>query len=140
MFTLDTSTTFGARAADRLQKETVVWLTTVNPSGTPQPVPVWYLWTGADFLIFSQPNKPKLRNAGRNPRVALSFNSTETGDNIVVFTGNAHLEDVTPTPAEMDAYNEKYVEDMKRLGLTPEQFHQEYSVPLRVTPEKLRGF
>ncbi|MGH2561894.1 MAG: TIGR03667 family PPOX class F420-dependent oxidoreductase [Thermomicrobiales bacterium] len=140
MFTLDISTEFGARTADRLQKETVIWLTTVDPRGAPRPVPVWYLWTGSDFLIFSQPNKPKLRNAGRNPQVALSFNSTETGGNIVVFTGTARLENATPIPAETDAYNEKYADDLKRLGMTSEQFHQDYSVPMRVTPEKLRGF
>jgi hypothetical protein len=50
------------------------------------------------------------------------------------------LDGVTATAAEMDAYDAKYVEHMKQLGATPEQFHQEYSVPLRVTPDKLRGF
>ncbi len=139
MFTLDTSTEFGARVADRLQHEGVIWLTTVDADGTPQPVPVWFLWTGADFLIFSQPNKPKLRNIGRNPRVSLTFNS-EQGANIVVFTGAAALDDAAPTPAERDAYNDKYAADMKRVGATPEQIAQEYSVPLRVTPDKLRGF
>jgi hypothetical protein len=29
---------------------------------------------------------------------------------------------------------------MRRIGMTGEEFAREYSVPIRVTPEKLRGF
>ncbi|MGH2531642.1 MAG: TIGR03667 family PPOX class F420-dependent oxidoreductase [Thermomicrobiales bacterium] len=140
MVTIDTSTEFGTRVADRLENEAIIWLTTVDRGGTPQPVPVWFLWTDAEFLIFSQPNTPKLRNTARNPRVSLNFHGTETGGNIVVFTGNAQFGDVSPTPEEMDAYNAKYIDAMGHMDYTPEAFVAEYSVPIRVTPGKLRGF
>jgi PPOX class probable F420-dependent enzyme len=139
MFTLDTSTDFGARVARRLEQETVIWLTTVDGNGTPEPSPVWFLWTGTDILIFSQRNKPKLRNIARNPRVALNFDSTH-GGNVVIFTGTARLDDAAPSPEERDAYNHKYTDDIQRIGFNLDTFHQEYSEPVRVAPEKLRGF
>ena len=44
---IDTSTPFGARAERRLREEVIAWLVTVSRSGTPLPVPVWFLWEGA---------------------------------------------------------------------------------------------
>jgi hypothetical protein len=35
---------------------------------------------------------------------------------------------------------EKYSSGIAGLGATPEQFAQEYSVPIRVTPTGLRGW
>lgn len=34
----------GKRLAERLDKEQVIWLTTVRQNGTPTPTPVWFLW------------------------------------------------------------------------------------------------
>ena len=53
---IDTTTEFGQRVMRRLQEEVVVWLTTVDASDTPQPRPVWFLWEGETFLIYSQPD------------------------------------------------------------------------------------
>jgi PPOX class probable F420-dependent enzyme len=139
-FTLDTSTEYGSRVARHLDRDTVVWLTTVDRGGTPQPVPVWFMWTGSQFLVFSQPDKPKLRNIDRNDRVALNFRGTERGGDLVIFTGRAAVDSREPTDDEQSAYNAKYAADMRRIGVTAEAFAQEYSVPIRITPEKLRGF
>jgi PPOX class probable F420-dependent enzyme len=139
MFTIDTSTDYGKRVVDRLQRETVIWLTTVDANGTPEPSPVWFLWTGSEILIFSQRNKPKLRNIARNQAVSLNFNS-EGGGNVVIFTGTAQLENAAPSAEEREAYAQKYSNDIRRIGFTMEAFEQEYSVPVRVTPKKVRGF
>ena len=85
---LDTSSEFGQRAERRLREEKIAWLTTVAPSGTPQPVPVWFLWDGADsVLIYSQPDTPKLRAIGANPHVSLNLDGNGQGGDIVVATG-----------------------------------------------------
>lgn len=139
MLTIDPGTRLGSRAAGRLDDEVVVWLTTVAPSGTPQPTPVWFSWTGADFLVFSQPDKAKLRNLGLNPRVAVNFNGTETGGDIQVFTGRGVVDENGPSPDELSAYDEKYDDAIRGIGMTREQFHAEYSVLIRITPDKLRG-
>ena len=73
---IDTATDSGRRVAQRLENERLVWLTTVAPDGTPQPSPVWFLWDGGSVLIYSQPNRPKLRHIQRNPNVASNFDIT----------------------------------------------------------------
>ncbi|HKG24904.1 MAG TPA: TIGR03667 family PPOX class F420-dependent oxidoreductase [Thermomicrobiales bacterium] len=137
---IDPSTDFGARVARRLQDEGLVWLTTTSADGTPQPNPVWFLWTGDNVLIFSEPNQAKLANIGRNPRVALNLNSNAYGGDIAVITGTAAIDPAGPSAAERDDYAAKYGEGIKSIGLTPESFFAKYSVPFRVTPTKLRGF
>jgi PPOX class probable F420-dependent enzyme len=136
---IDPATEFGARVAERLDREQVIWLTTVGPTGTPQPNPVWFRWDGRSFLIFSQPDRPKLRNIARNPRVALHFNSTDSGGEVVVFGGAARLEPQVDVN-EIAAYLDKYESGLAELSMTDDQFRAEYSVPLRVVPDRLRGF
>jgi PPOX class probable F420-dependent enzyme len=138
--TLDTTTEFGQRVARRLQEEEVVWLTTVDPNGRPQPSPVWFLWEDGSFLIYSQPNRPKLRNIGLNPRVALNFNSNAVGDDIVVFSGEAQIVPDAPLANGVAPYVAKYRDAIARLGTDPASFAADYSVAIRVTPTGLRGF
>jgi PPOX class probable F420-dependent enzyme len=72
---LDT-TEAGGRANRRLREELIAWLTTVRSDGQPQSVPVWFLWDGERFLIYSQPDRQKLRNIDRDPRVGLHLTPT----------------------------------------------------------------
>ena len=139
-FAVDTTTPFGARAARRLRDEKIAWLTTTSPDGTPQPVPVWFLWDGAgSFLIYSRPGTAKLRNIEQRPRVALHLDSDGEGGEIVVVLGDAALSDDPPAHA-VPEYVEKYGAFIARNSWTPESFAADYSVPLRVTATKLRGF
>ncbi|MEJ7654272.1 MAG: pyridoxamine 5'-phosphate oxidase family protein [Chloroflexia bacterium] len=69
--------------ATRLQEEEIIWLTTVRADGRPQSVPVWALWDGETFLIYSKPDQPKTRNIAANPRVSLNLNSNARGGDIV---------------------------------------------------------
>src|SRR6266567_8780789 len=50
-----------AHVEQRLREEPIVWFTTVRPDGRPHTVPVWFLWDGETFLIFSQPGNLKIR-------------------------------------------------------------------------------
>ncbi len=140
MISIDPTTSFGARAAQRLADETVLWLTTVDPAGVPQPTPVWFLWTGTHLLLTSQPSTAKLRNITANGSVALNFNSTVTGGDVVVLTGSAAIDPAGLTGGELAAFDAKYADDIKGVGMTAEEFHTSYSVLIRVTPERIRGF
>jgi PPOX class probable F420-dependent enzyme len=135
----DQSTEFGARVARRLHDEWIIWLTTVRADGMPQPVPVWFLWDGQTFLIYSQPDTPKLRNIARNPKVALHFDGDGQGGNIVVFNGEARVDPQAPPADQVAAYVEKYREAIAQIAMTPESFARSYSVAIRVTPTRLRG-
>jgi len=140
MISIDTSTDFGARIARQLDDELVVWLTTVAKSGTPAPTPVWFLWHGDEVLIASQPDKAKLRNISAAPRIAVNFNATHSGGDVGVLTGDAVIDEKGLSDEERTAYNTKYDEPITGLGMTAEQFHDSYSVLIRITPDKLRGF
>jgi PPOX class probable F420-dependent enzyme len=140
MFTIDTSTGFGKRIARQLDDERVVWLTTVAKSGTPAPTPVWFLWHDDEILISSEPDKAKLRNIAAHPPVAVNFNATHSGGDVGVITGTAVIESEPISGDALAAYNTKYADDIAGLGMTPDQFHASYSVLIRITPERLRGF
>lgn len=138
---IDTGTEYGQRVERRLETEPVIWLTTVDAAGTPQPSPVWFLWQGeSTLLIYSQRNKPKLRNIAARPNVALAFNTNATGDDVVVFTGAAEIVPDLPPASEIPEYIEKYETGIANLNSTPEQFAAEYAVPIRVTLDRVRGF
>ena len=139
MLDLDLNTEFGARVERRLREERVIWLTTVRPDLTPQPSLVWFLPDAGTLLIYSKPNTPKLRNIEQNPTVALNFDSDGRGGNVVVFTATAIIDRQAPSLDQIAAYVEKYAENIARMRLTPASFAQLYSVPIRVTPTRLRG-
>jgi PPOX class probable F420-dependent enzyme len=139
MLDIDTSTEFGARVQKHLREDLIVWLVTVDRRGAPQPSPVWFLWEGETALIYSQPDTGKLRNIAANPRVALNFDGNGQGGDIVILTGSAAIvEDALPSH-EIPEYVAKYGAAIQRNGWTPASFAADYSVPIRVTPEKLRG-
>jgi len=138
---IDTTTEFGARAARRLDEDGIIWLTTVRPDGRPEPSPVWFYWDGETVLIYSQPKTLKLRNIAANPQVSLSFNTDTGGENVVVFAGIAKVIDDAPLATEVPAMLEKYREGLIHMSdPTAESFARDYSVAIRVTPMKLRGF
>src|SRR5919199_6896141 len=97
---IDESTTFGKRAVRRLREEIIAWFTTVDKAGTPQTVPVWFLWDGdRSVLLYSQEVTAKLRNIRRNPRCSLHLDGNGRGGDIVVLLGEAHVSNDDP-PAD----------------------------------------
>jgi PPOX class probable F420-dependent enzyme len=136
----DPSTSYGARVARRLRDEDVIWLTTTTRDGTPQPNPVWFLWDGESILIYTEPGSYKVRNIRRNPRVALHFDAGEGGEDVVVFTGSAVLDESLPQAHHNPAYLEKYRQGIADIEMTPESMGAQYNVAIRITPDKVRGF
>jgi len=138
---IDTSTPFGRYAERLLRTERIVWLTTVSAAGTPQPNAVWFFWDGDTALMYSIPNQAKLKNIARNPNVALNLDSKKHGDGIVILTGSAAVDTHAPPLNKNRAYMAKYRTEIARLKLgTPAKMASEYSVAVRITPNKLRGF
>jgi PPOX class probable F420-dependent enzyme len=136
---IDKGTEFGARVARHLSDEVVVWLTTVTPAGAPLPAPVWFLWDGADGVrMYSQPGQ-RIRNLEGNPRVALNFGGDGRGGDIVVLSGRAEIDRGGSGADRDDAYLAKYHADIERIGMTPETFAQEYSLPVRIRVTRVRG-
>lgn len=138
---IDTSTPFGKVADRRLRKDRIVWLTTTSADGTPQPNAVWFLWDGETLLMYSIPNQAKLKNIARNPRVSMNLDSSKRGDSIVIVTGTAAVDRNAPPLNKNRDYVNKYRAEIARLGLgSALKMAKEYSVAVRIRPEKLRGF
>ncbi len=134
------STQFGKRVEERLRVDELLWLTTVARDGAPQPSLIWFYWDGETILIYSQPNAPKLRNIAANPRVSLHFQANDEGEDVVILNGEASVDPTAPPSNLHDDYRRKYARGTVQIGMTPESLASEFSVAIRVTPTKVRGF
>jgi PPOX class probable F420-dependent enzyme len=129
----------GQRALQRIHTESVIWLTTISPGGIPQPRPVWFVWDGQSFLIYSTPAAKKMIHIAHNPNVSLHFNTDAGGEDIQVFLGTARI-DSSAAPSHLNsAYSEKYHTEILSLGMDENSYSATFSVAIRVTPGRLRG-
>jgi PPOX class probable F420-dependent enzyme len=125
-------------AEERLRNDVAAWLTTVSPDGQPQSTPVWFLWDGSTFLMYSRPDTPKLRNIEANPKVSLHLDGENEGAHVVTFDATAQVLRDQPPADRVAEYVEKYRQPIADLGWTPESFAADYSVPLRITPTRVQ--
>jgi len=82
-------------------------LSSVNPArlaytwtdGSPRVVPIWFHWTGDQFVLGSPPKAPKLKALAADPRVALTVDDVEWPYKELLARGRASVEmlaDVSP--------------------------------------------
>jgi PPOX class probable F420-dependent enzyme len=137
---IDETSEFGGRVARHLREETLVWLTTVTPSGAPLPRPVGFLWDGGEVVsVYSQPGA-RVRNIAANPRVTLNFRGDPNGGDIVVMSGRAEVDDSAPRASENPAWVSKYAAEWARAGMSAESFAERFSIPVRIRITAIRGF
>ncbi|GLY35998.1 PPOX class F420-dependent oxidoreductase [Amycolatopsis sp. NBRC 101858] len=126
------------KLADRAA-EKIGWLTTVTPKGRPAPRPVWFVLDGDDILVFSKPDTAKLRHLEANPEVSFHLNGNEGGGAILVVNGKAQVDE--GKASEAPGYVDKYGASYDAIGFaTPEAFDAEYSVRIRVVPDRSWGW
>jgi PPOX class probable F420-dependent enzyme len=101
---------------------------------------VWFLWDGKTVLIFSQPQKQKVRNLRKNAHVSLALDETKQGNDVVIVEGTAELLDDPNLSVVLPAYVEKYGAIMQSMGWTPEAMAADYSQGFRVTPTKFKSW
>jgi hypothetical protein len=84
-----------------------VLLGSVNPAklaytwtdGSPRVVPIWFHWTGDQFVLGSPPKAPKLKALAADPRVALTIDDNAWPHKVLLVRGRASIElldDVSP--------------------------------------------
>ncbi|WP_370969422.1 TIGR03667 family PPOX class F420-dependent oxidoreductase [Amycolatopsis sp. cg9] len=126
------------KLADRAG-EKIAWLTTVTPKGRPAPRPVWFVLDGDDVVLFSKPDTAKLRHIEANPEVSFHLNGDEHGGSILVVNGKATVDEAKAS--EAPGYLDKYGSHYAAIGFeAPEAFDAEYSVRIRVVPERTWGW
>jgi PPOX class probable F420-dependent enzyme len=129
-----------SKAEERIAASHLIWLTTVNADRLPQPSLVWFWWDGASFVVYSQPNTPKLANIARNPGVTLNLDAMARGEEeVTIIEGTAAVDESLPSAAENPDYREKYRDLIENdLGMSIEEFSDSYSVAIRVEPGTIR--
>ena len=123
-------------ANDLFERPVLCALSTVNPDGQPHTVPVWFLWDGETFLIFSKPGDLKIRNVQRNPHITLALDGTKQGMDVVIVEGEAELLSEPSRNLMGPAHGEKYASLMKVMGADPERTAEDFSQPIRIKPTK----
>ncbi len=127
------------RTANRLDLESIGWLTTVSPKGTPLASPVWFLFDGDSILVYSLAGTPRTANIEANQRVSFHLDGDGIGGDVVVIEGDASIDENAPKCYDVPAYMAKYQRFMDNYGWTPEYFSEKYPVPIRITPTRVRG-
>ncbi|HUS95091.1 MAG TPA: TIGR03667 family PPOX class F420-dependent oxidoreductase [Patescibacteria group bacterium] len=135
---LDLKPEFGHQVNKRLLEDEIIWFTTVSPSGTPTPNPVWFLWDGKSIVVYSQPGSYRVRNIKHNSKVSLHLEGADVlGNNVIIITGEAILR---PDCTKLyPGYLEKYIRYESSVKMTIEEMLAAYSVEIRVKPLKIRG-
>ena len=129
-----------ARVEARLQTNLMAWLTTVNPSGRPDSVPVWFLLRDDDsILVYSQPGKAKLRNIDANPNVALGLDVTDIGRDIIRVEGTAVRVPGHPSADQVPEYAAKYTERIGAIFGTVERFALAFPEAIVITPTRIHA-
>ena len=73
--------------------------------------------------------------------MALYFNTDERADQqVMIFTGEAIVDDSVPAAHEIAAYRAKYKDGITAPGSTPEEFSREYSAAIKIRPTGVRGW
>ena len=129
----------GQRTLQRIATEMVIWLTTISPSGVPHPRPVWYVWDGSAFLIYSAARAKKIGHIAHNPNVALHFNTNADGEDVQVILGKATIDPSAPLPDLNAAYLTKYRKGIYSLSMDEKRYASIFTVALRIEPFRLRG-
>jgi len=124
------------RIERHLAGDIIAWLTTVTPAGRPAPRPVWFVWDGAAITIYSLNNGAKLRHIQANNQVAVHFNSSPDGGDVVVIGGRAELVPGAPPPSRYPGLLDKYAARIAQMGQTPQWYDDSYGIALRVIPER----
>jgi PPOX class probable F420-dependent enzyme len=119
----------------RLKKDLVIWLGTCGRGGRPHAVPVWFLWDGKSFLIFSVPGQ-KVRDIQANSNVTLHLNTDLEGEDVVRVDGSARITARHAPAYKVPAYLRKYRELITRYDWTPKVFSEQYKVAIRIKPTR----
>jgi len=131
---------FPAGVEERIRTESIMWMTSVRPSGQPQPSPIWFWWDGAEFLMFSKDKTARLTNIAANPRVSLNLDGNGRGGAIVIVEGVARIDRSLPPARSVPEYVAKYQEYIDSYGWTAQGFSVDYPVPIKITPTGLRAW
>lgn len=132
----DTTTERGAHAMGRLQNDRVAWLTTVTAAGQPQTMPIWFLLTDGELLVYSDHRARRNANIADNPNVSFHLADDGAGGDIVVVEGEARIDPDYPPVPENPAYLAKYGTPIDAQLGGPARMAEVYSLAILIAPTR----
>jgi len=102
--------------------------------GSPRVVPIWFHWTGDQFVLGTPPKAPKLKALAADPRVALTIDDTAWPPGVLLVRGRAGIELLDDVGPEYEQAATRYFgpeqgpawvatlrgKPMARIAITPE--------------------
>ncbi len=126
----------GAHALERLRDDKIGWLTTVTPAGQPQTMPIWFLWSDGELLVYGDHRARRNANLAANPKVAFHLDDDGGGGDIVVIEGEASIDPDHPGVPDNPAYVAKYGALIDAQLGGPDKMAQTYSMAIRIIPTR----
>ena len=136
--TLEKEDAAGAR--EHLANDVVGWLTTVAADGRPQTSVMRFAWDGDGILFYSRPDTPPVRTIAASAYVSFHLNCDPYGDHVVVVEGTARVVPLEKRSDVHPAYAAKYREPLAHWGIDERQTANEFSLPIRILPERVRSW
>ena len=96
-------------AQELLHSATPVRVAYVSRDGTPRVVPTWFHWDGADIVIGTPVESPKVRAISANPNVALTIDNGTWPYKALQIRGIARIETVQGVVAEYALAAQRYL-------------------------------
>jgi PPOX class probable F420-dependent enzyme len=119
-----------------LRDRAVAWLSTTSADDVPAIVPVWFVWDGETFLVFSKPHARKVRNLTANPRVMLAVGDPADDFDVQLVEGRAELLAAPTIELLPPALGAKYRAWLDGIGLGLDEFAATYGQPIRISPTR----
>ena len=119
-----------------LQSKIPARLAYVWMDGSPRVVPIWFHWNEREFVLATPPKAPKLKALVKNPKVALTIDSNDFPQKVLMVRGTARMEKLKGIVPEYAMAAERYfggeqasawvkhmgsmISEMVRITITPE--------------------
>lgn len=117
-----------------LEGKNLLYVTTINPNGSPQITPVWVDTDGKHVLVNTAIGRVKQKNVTRDPRVALALNAPNDFYDTALIRGRV-VEQVTGLPA--DKHIDKLAKKYLGKDTYPWRNPKETRVILKIQPERV---
>jgi hypothetical protein len=96
--------------AQRLLQSTIpARLAYVWKGRTPRVVPIWFHWSGEEFVFTSSPKAPKLKALTNGSNVALTIDDSNWPYKVLMIRGTVSIQMVQGIPAEYEVSAKRYL-------------------------------
>ena len=121
---------------DLLRTNSLARLAYPGGDGYPRVIPIGFYWNGAQIIVCTATNAPKVRALTRNPKVALTIDTETQPPHVLLVRGTAHIDVIDGVPFEYLEASKKGIpqqqwkafeaqvrtmyKQMARIAITPE--------------------